>query len=390
MKIGLITTSYPHQENPSSGIFVKRLVDALRKSISVTVLTPESTSDNFLPDLDLHRFKYAPSSYQILAHQPGGIPLALKKSKLHYLLLPTFFLSLFLSSMFLARKVDLLHANWSVTGLIAGVAGLLTRTPVITTLRGDDVKMANNSYMFRAVLCGCIKLNSCIVTVNCDTVKLLISDYGMSKNNIFHISNGVNKSFFDIYSNEKIYDVDIVTVGSLIKRKGVDIIIRSLSQLERYKWSLTIVGDGPDRYKLENMIKDFSLEKRVTITGSVHPDDVPYFLKNANVFVLSSYSEGRPNVVLEAMASGLAVISSKVDGIDELITDHENGFLYDVGDYKGLRLLLKKIMDNHQLIEDLGKKSYCYACSEIGSWEDTANKYIDLYKTILSQSGINS
>lgn len=347
MKIGLITTSYPLEQNPSSGIFVKRLVDALRKSISVSVLTPAGKSKKFLPDSDLQLFRYAPRSYQCLAHQTGGIPHALRTKKINYLLIPFFLLSLFWSSIFLARKVDLLHANWSVTGCVAGIAGLLTKTPVITTLRGDDIKLASNSLIFRAVLRVCLRLDVQTVAVNHSIVNSLISTYNIGMDTICCIPNGVQKSFYK-KRVDRIHDaVEIISVGSLIPRKGVDVLIRALAQLKDYQWLLTIVGDGSERYNIEKLIQKYSLEDRITITGLVHPDNVAPLLKKADVFVLSSYSEGRPNVVLEAMAAGLAVVSSDIDGID--------GLIYQKGNCSEMRGVLETLMKDHGMITELGE-----------------------------------
>ena len=382
-RIGLITTSYPLRSNPSSGVFVKRLVDALRELTSVSVLTPAGDSEEFLHDLDFVSFRYAPLSCQRLAHQAGGIPYALKKHKLNYLLIPPFLLSLLLSSVCLARKVDMLHANWSVTGFIAGIAGLLTRTPVITTLRGDDVKLASNTLIFRVVLRACLRLNVRIVAVNHDIVDSLISIYNINKESIYCIPNGVQQSFYQKRRKEITDTIKIISVGSLIQRKGVDVLIHALGQLKDCKWSLTIVGDGPERSNIDKLIKEYSLEDRVIITGLVHPNEVPPLLKEADVFVLSSYSEGRPNVVLEAMAAGLSIVSSDIDGIGELITDNKNGLIYQKGNYDEMSGLLKILMEDHQMITKLGGKAHSYACKEIGTWEDTANHYVDLYRSIL-------
>ena len=382
-KIGLITTSYPLRSNPSSGVFVKRLVDALRESISVSVLTPSGESEEFLHDLDFESFRYAPLSYQCLAHQAGGIPYALKKHKLNYLLIPPFLLSLLLSSVCLARKVDILHANWSVTGFIAGVAGLLTRTPVITTLRGDDVKLASNTLVFKVVLRACFRLSARIVAVNHNIVDSLISTYNISKESIHCIPNGVQQSFYQKRRKEIAGTVKIISVGSLIQRKGVDVLIHALGQLKDCQWSLTIVGDGPERPSIDRLIQEYSLENKVIITGLIHPDEVAPLMRKADVFVLSSYSEGRPNVVLEAMASGLAIVSSDIDGISELITDNKNGLIYQKGNYHEMSRLLKTLMEDHDMLTKLGEMAHSYACDEIGTWRDTADHYIDLYRSML-------
>src|SRR5258708_38502773 len=82
--------------------------------------------------------------------------------------------------------------------------------------------------------------------------------------------------------------------------------------------SLTIVGDGEDREKLETLTKDLNL-KNVTFEGKKYGEQLQEYYKNADVFVICSDQEGMPLVVLEAMAAGLPIIGSDVAGIHELV-----------------------------------------------------------------------
>ena len=146
LRVAVITTSFPLTERSASGPFVLELVRHLPHDIEPTVITPCGT-DRFasttVNGYRLNCFRYAPRSWQILAHAPGGLPAALRGKVLAWPLLALFVPALFLASLRAARTADVIHANWSVTGVIAGLAGaglpLLVRLRRLPLLAPDRV-----------------------------------------------------------------------------------------------------------------------------------------------------------------------------------------------------------------------------------------------------------
>lgn len=117
----------------------------------------------------------------------------------------------------------------------------------------------------------------------------------------------------------------LVSVGRLHPQKGYDLLIEAIAPLlaDQPGWQLLIVGEGPARFDLERQIREAGLEGRIHLPG--YRDDVPSILAAADAFVLASRWEGMPNAVLEAMAAGLPVVATDVEGIDELIVDRADG-----------------------------------------------------------------
>ncbi|MCI5138420.1 MAG: hypothetical protein D3922_08390 [Candidatus Electrothrix sp. AR1] len=154
LKVLLLTTSFPLNRGSRSGIFIQKMINHLPKNVLVTVLTPDGTEagSQSSADYSVIPFRYAPKQWQQLAHGSGGIMAALSRNKLLFLLLPTFLLSNLLTCCCYARKVDVLHANWSINGVIAGIAGLLFGKPVMTTLRGSDVNLIETSALMRRLV----------------------------------------------------------------------------------------------------------------------------------------------------------------------------------------------------------------------------------------------
>lgn len=126
----------------------------------------------------------------------------------------------------------------------------------------------------------------------------------------------------------------VLAIGSLIWRKDYEHALRSVrTALDRgADLRLTIVGDGPDRARLLYSIDDLGLGDHVELVGRLAPDKVADLLQNADVFLHTSSSEGISNAVLEAMASGLPVITTDAGGMREAVRDGADGFLVGVRD----------------------------------------------------------
>jgi glycosyltransferase involved in cell wall biosynthesis len=120
----------------------------------------------------------------------------------------------------------------------------------------------------------------------------------------------------------------ILSVGRLSREKGHADLIRAMIEVRSaydFPAVLVIVGDGPERARLERLRVRLGLEGAVHLVG--YRDDVPRFYAAADVFVLPSYSEGSPNVLLEAMDAGVPIVARAVGGVREMIRDGEQGLL---------------------------------------------------------------
>ena len=132
--------------------------------------------------------------------------------------------------------------------------------------------------------------------------------------------------------------VSLLCVGRLTPAKGQVLLIHACAQLRDVgiDFSLTLVGEGPDRSRIETAIKKHQLQTRITLTGALTQDGVRHALAQADVFVLPSLAEGIPVVLMEAMSSGVPCISSPVNGIPELIEHQRTGLLATAGNADSL------------------------------------------------------
>lgn len=387
MRILLLTTSFPLTPESSSGIFVERLVRRLVRHCQVCVLAPaDDASASQVADrpYTLATFRYAPVRWQLLAHHGGGIPAALAARPWLWLLVPAFLVSMTLACLWRARRADVIFANWSVCGVVAGVVGQILDRPVITTLRGEDANRCDTSRIHRYLIGACLRLSGKVVTVSDDIARRIKTLFPAMAHKVVTIPNGVDvvADRCDSQARRECETVRVLMVGSLIPRKSVPTALHALASLPA-GYSLTVLGDGPERSGLERLAAGLGLDRRVEFPGHVPPERVADWLADADVFVITSSAEGRPNAVLEAMASGLPVIGSDIPGMRELIEHEVSGELFPVDDSEALAAALRAMADPGYRSR-LGANA-TRAIRERGlSWENTAASYMREFEQLLA------
>ncbi|MBV5326044.1 MAG: glycosyltransferase family 4 protein [Chlorobium sp.] len=149
---------------------------------------------------------------------------------------------------------------------------------------------------------------------------------------------------------------NMLCVGRLVPAKGQHILLEAciLLKKEGVRFQLTFVGDGPDRDSLEQFSALAGLNDMVTFTGALGQDKVRDYYDKADLFVLASFAEGVPVVLMEAMAKEIPVISTRITGIPELIEHDCDGLLATPGDAVDLARQIRKLLDDSGLRRELG------------------------------------
>ena len=149
----------------------------------------------------------------------------------------------------------------------------------------------------------------------------------------------------------------LVCVGRLVPAKGQHILLDALAVLagRGRRPHLTLVGDGPDRASLESHAAHLRLQGSVRFAGAVNQDVILGLYERADAFVLPSFAEGLPVVLMEAMATGLPCVTTQITGVPELIHDGENGLLVAASDAEGLADAIERLMDDPGLRAQLGQ-----------------------------------
>lgn len=202
-----------------------------------------------------------------------------------------------------------------------------------------------------------------------------------SRYEISVIENGVDDSFFCPLDGNKEQDgmLKILFVSRLIEGKGLQFVIPDIKEVNesvikegKKGIKLLIVGDGPFRQTLENLIKEHGAEQIVSFEGRKDKDEVREYYRDADIFILPSLSEGMPNVVLEAMASGLPIVMTPCEGSKELING--NGIIKKPAEF--CEALIKMCTSDEKRRQmGVNSRKLVQECFE---WEQIAERYLAL------------
>ena len=152
---------------------------------------------------------------------------------------------------------------------------------------------------------------------------------------------------------------EVLCVGRLTPAKGQHILLAACQELRLRgtPFHLTLVGDGPDRASLEGLAQELGIEGTVTFTGAVGQGDIHAYYDRADLFVLPSFAEGLPVVLMEAMAKQIPCISTRITGIPELIEDGQNGALVAASDSVELADRMETLLAGPDLRLRLGERA---------------------------------
>jgi glycosyltransferase involved in cell wall biosynthesis len=282
--------------------------------------------------------------------------------------------------------VDLLHANWSLTGAIAGLAGRLTGTSVVTTLRGADVERLSTRRSHRLVLGICIALSNRVVTVNPALRKAVTEVFPDKAIKVSCIPNGVDDSLLEIPAPRPKQDViTLISVGSLIPRKNMQTVIAAFGQCRTAcRLQLVIIGAGPERTLLGDKARRITAwNRKILFTGEIAPEEIGRQLATADIFILASHHEGRSNAVLEAMASALPVLVSDIPGNRDIVQHDDTGYLFEADDDVALAALIDRLADSVEARQRLGVAARRFITEAGLTWQACAGAYHALYRECL-------
>jgi glycosyltransferase involved in cell wall biosynthesis len=381
MKILVVTTSYPLNAVDHSGVFVKRLAQAMaRKGGEVTLLAPGdrvAAGTEWEGSVKVVRFKYAPRFLMRIAYGNGGISENLRRSRWLFLLLPLFVLSLVLHVLALSRDCDLIHANWLTTGLFCLPAKWVRRRPLVITVRGIDFKGKRSlllSFLGRRA--------EALTTVN----EQWAGEIGrMVGRTVFFTPNGVEVSEAVVDLRKKFgLDAEVIAlyVGVLSLRKGADILAETARRSKGAGACIQFLVVGPGRPE------EFGLDllSNVHWTGSLPPQEVLGLYGGCDIFLLPSRHEGRPNALLEAMAAGVPSVATNLPGVVEVLSD-ACGIVVVPEDANSFTEAVWRLADDRQRRVCMGESARVRIRELCLDWDTSATRYMQIFQEVCSCAG---
>ncbi len=209
-------------------------------------------------------------------------------------------------------------------GVAAARLAQALRVPLVITGRGTDLTLIPRSAPHRAQIVWASEQASAMITV-CESLKDDLAGLGVAADRIAVLRNGVDLARFSPGDREAaraklgVTGFTLLSVGSLIARKGHDLAIEALTEIADA--NLLIAGGGPMRAELERLARVKGVAARVRFLGELAHDALADIYRAADIFVLASAREGWANVLLEAMACGTPVVATNVNGTPEVIRD---------------------------------------------------------------------
>jgi len=166
----------------------------------------------------------------------------------------------------------------------------------------------------------------------------------------------------------------ILSVGRIVHQKGLDLALMALAGLQDLAWEWRIAGDGPQLGSLKQTIVREGLQERIHFLGWTRADALIKEYQAASLFVFPSRHEGMPNALLEAMASGLPVIASRISGNEELVVSGETGLLVPPEDTDALRESLRALLTDEAARARMGRAAQIRAAEKFG-WAAATSQY---------------
>ena len=341
MKVLTFTTLFPNKIKPNNAIFVYHRMAAVAKyhPVELKVIAPVPFFPPFRINKKWYEFSCIPKQENI-----SGFDVFHPS----YVVIPKIGMSLYGLSMFAgtlktAKKLykefpfDIIDAHFAYPDALAAVLlGKYFKKPVVISTRGTDINLYTRFPLIKSLLRYALNSASHIISV-CNDLKQIMLSMGVHVD-ISVIPNGIDPKYFkalpmnqcrkqlNLPQDRKI----VLSVGSLTEGKGHHVLIKAVSHIlesgERPPL-LCILGSGPMRNNLEELITEYNLTPYVKLIEEVKNQELNKWYSAADLFCLATAREGWPNVVSESLSCGTPVVATAANGIPEIIISDQYGFL---------------------------------------------------------------
>ncbi len=337
----------------------------------------------------------------------NGFPVhRLRASKSGNLQIPTFWASLLWFLVRRRRDYDIIHAHGTYAHAIAGIAGRLLRKPSILKIAmgHSDLAFDRLGRIFGRVSRFLVRRFDRYVAISME-IRDECLERGLDPRRVRMIPNGVDTEVWRPAADGaeksrlrqalRFPDLPLVAyVGVIDARKNVDGILRVWRRVRETgaDGHLLLIGPRPrgeeavpGKFHAEMMqfIEQHDLAKSVTLTGP--RSDAPACLRASDIFIFPSRREGMPNALLEAAASGLACVASRIGGSVDIVDDGRTGFLFDVEDEAGMAAAVARLLRDPVETARIGAAARRSILDSF-SLQVVAERYYGLYRELMRES----
>jgi phosphatidyl-myo-inositol dimannoside synthase len=389
MRILHIVTAFPRQPGDPIAPWLVELLHRLRErghDIEVLASSHQGLGDQDHDGIRVHRFRYFPARWERLTHEETA-PDRMRRSPL-FAVMPLFFL---VGGMWnawqLARRerYDIVHVHWPMPmALLGWAAQRAGRMPMVTTFYGIELRWVQSRLPFlRWLIRWAARASAQAVAISTYTARELRKFADVPIEVIPYTAEFAPPSSSPRSSHGA--ERSVLFVGRLIERKGMSHLIRALGTVrQRTPARLVVIGDGPERPRLEQLARDVGVTAYVDFRGRVSDEELRGAYAAADVFVLPSVLDARQDteglgvVLLEAMNYSVPVIASDIGGITDIVQHERTGLLVPPGDEAALASALARVLDDGALARTLaggGRR----LLRETFSWDGIVDRWEGVY-----------
>jgi teichuronic acid biosynthesis glycosyltransferase TuaC len=398
VKVLIVTTAYPNRGNPAEGLFHEQQALALRRAgVTTTVVVckpwlPASLAKKW------ERYRFLAPLPQ--AEEREGIPVLYSR----YIHLPSFHFpgltarscgNSILRSLRRFRggdEFDVIQVHGAYpAGLAMPRIAEVLRCPFVLTIHIQDPPDLFSSGSGRSLYRGMLEKASAVVAVGRPLERFLGQFQGAAAA-VRIIPNGV-----DLETIEKVMNTSlprewsggrIVSVANLWSIKGIDLNLKALANLDSLgiRWdSYTVVGDGPERKRLERLAQELNIGHRVFFRGRLPHKEALKEVAEGDILSLPSWQEAFGVAYLEAMACGKPVIGCRGQGAEDIIRHEKEGLLIQPHDVDALTSAMGRLLKDPGYACSLGRAAVKRAREF--TWERTSAEYLDVYHEAVRDKG---
>jgi glycosyltransferase involved in cell wall biosynthesis len=280
------------------------------------------------------------------------------------------------------------HSTWKGEAIV-------TRRDNPKVLNPNEKMMLRFNFLLRSYEKKLMDRSDALIAVSKYTVDELTELYGINKEKIHVIYNGVDinkfkpklnkielRQEFGLEDRQKV----VLFVGRLYHRKGLEVLLHSipavLQEFNDVKFAISGTGFKEKKESLRKLAKILKIEDSVLFLGYVPDEKLPDLYAASDIFVLPAIYENFPFAILEAQATSIPVISTKVGGIPEFLTDNINGFLIEPGDSTQLTERVLTLLRDPKLAKKMGECGRKMIEEKL-SWSLITGQVIELYNKLL-------
>lgn len=407
----MITSSYPKQPGDGTSPFIAYLAEGIAEDADwqVDLLLPEHPAlvrDRPGTRARLHPYRYAPSARSAVWGYAASLTADRSVKPQVLALAPIAFVAGLIEALRLTRDqpLDLVHAHWVLpNGPLAALVASIRGVPLVVSLHGSDMFLAERHPWLGAAARWVFSRAAQVVACS-DNLRERAIRMGARADHSQTIPYGVDLAAFRPdpaargWLRERLGVASaapvVLAVGRLVGKKGFDVLLDAWTRIAASHPAarLAIAGDGDLRGALESQCARLGIAPRVSFLGAVRHDEIARLYAGSDVIAIPSVEDeggnvdGLPNVLMESLACGVAVVASRVGGIPTVVRDGESGVLVAPRDVEALAGALTTLLDDPALARRLGAAARADSEHAQG-WEAAARAHLAVYRKALAPRG---